>query len=91
MRALCQGGTEWAVAVETAPNGAFLTLDIAWCAVEPEKGRYDEGALDEARRALIVARRRGIEPIVVAHRGGLPDWQIERDGWLDPDALAGFG
>lgn len=91
MRVLADGGTDWAGAVETAAAGSWLTLDIPWCVVEPEKGRYDDAVLDAARRALISARKRGVDPIVVVHRGGLPDWQIERDGWLDPDALAGFG
>ncbi len=91
MRIVSEGGTDWAPAVEAATPGTWLTLDASWCALEPEKGRYDDAVLDSSRRALITARKRGVDPIVVVHRGGLPDWQIERDGWLDPDALAGFG
>jgi len=91
MRPLIRGGARWDEAVDAAPAGAYLALDVTWAAVEPEKGRYDDATLDELRRALIAARKRKVDPMVIVHRGGLPAWQIEREGWLDADALAGFG
>lgn len=91
IRPLIRGGARWDDAVEAAPAGAYLALDVTWAAVEPEKGRYDDATLDALRRALIAARKRKVDPVVIVHRGGLPGWQIERDGWLDGDALAGFG
>lgn len=81
---------DWAEAVEIAPPG-WLLLRASWAAVEPERGRYDDGVVERMRRALPIARRRGVEPVVVLQDGGLPDWVIARDGWLDPDVNAGWG
>lgn len=71
--------------------GDTLILRAAWAMLEPERGRYDDDAFATVRRAVIAARRAGLEPLVVAHDGALPDWQIARGGWLDRDALAGWG
>jgi hypothetical protein len=64
---------------------------VSWARVEPRRGAYDEGELAAVRRSLGAAWREGAEPVVVAHSGALPDWQIARDGWMDPDALAAWG
>ena len=84
------GTGSWREAVEAAPPG-WLILHAAWARVEPERGRYDDGELERGRAALIAARKRGVEPVVCAHAGALPDWQIAREGWVDPDVAAGWG
>jgi hypothetical protein len=84
------GEGEWAGAVEAARPG-WLVLFASWAKVEPTRGRYDEDEVLRCRRVLVRARRQGIEPVVVLHAGALPDWQIAREGWLDPDGLAAWG
>ncbi len=91
MRRVDLGGADWAAAVASADPSAWLVLHASWAAVEPERGQYAEPVLEAGRKALIAARRRGVDVLLVTHAGGLPDWQIARDGWLDSDALAGFG
>lgn len=91
IRAIAQGREDWVESAERADPAEWLVLRAAWCAVEPQKGSYDDGVIDADRRALITARKRGVDVILVVHSGGLPDWQIAREGWLDADALAGFG
>ncbi len=71
--------------------GEPLVLFASWARGEPERGRYDDVELAAWRRAAVAARRQGAPVWVVAHAGALPDWQIARDGWLDPDALANWG
>ncbi|MFZ5475862.1 MAG: hypothetical protein ACOZNI_03730 [Myxococcota bacterium] len=66
-------------------------MRVSWARVEPARGEYDDAALAEARDALRLVRKAGGEPVVVLHDGALPDWQIARGGWLDPDALAAWG
>lgn len=79
---------EWAGrAAEKGP----LLLSASWARMEPSRGDYDGELLGRCRRALREARAGGAEPIVIAHSGALPDWQIARGGWLDPDALAAWG
>lgn len=91
MRALVHAHGDWAAATAEADPAAWLVLHASWSAVEPRKGSYDLACVEADRRALITARKRGVDVIVVTHAGALPDWQIARDGWMDADALAGFG
>ncbi|MDP2313523.1 MAG: hypothetical protein Q8P41_11505 [Pseudomonadota bacterium] len=80
----------WDQGAEEAAPGT-LVLFSSWALGEPERGRYDDGVLVGWRRAVIAAKKRGADVWVVAHAGALPDWQIAREGWLDPDALANWG
>lgn len=84
------GEGAWLDAVERAEAG-WLLLPASWARVEPERGRYDDAELAACRRAVLDARKKGLEPVVVAHAGALPDWAIGRGGWLAPDALATWG
>lgn len=68
-----------------------LVVFASWARGEPERGRYDDAELGAWRKAAVGARRRGVPVWVVVHAGALPDWQIAREGWLDPDALANWG
>lgn len=81
---------EWAEGVERTESG-WLVLHASWARVEPERGRYDDAEVAAGRKALAAGRRKGLELVVVLHSGALPDWQIARDGWLDPDALSAWG
>ena len=69
----------------------LVLLPASWALVEPERGRYDDAELDRCRKAVSSARKAGLEPMIVAHQGALPDWQLAREGWMDPDAGAGWG
>jgi beta-glucosidase len=81
---------DWEGAAANAGPGPVV-FSAAWARVEPERGRYDDAELAGYRRAVIAARRRGQDPVVVVHAGALPDWAIAREGWLDADALAFWG
>ncbi len=81
--------TRWAEVVER--GSGHVALGASWAAVEPERGAYDDGVLGAMRTACRAARRRGVEPVVVLHDGGLPDWIIRRGGWLDPEVQSGWG
>lgn len=84
------GGADWGAAAEGAAPGALL-LTARWSEAEPERGRFDADLRERWRAAVVTARRRGVEPLICLHDGALPIWQIERGGWLDPDALAAWG
>lgn len=75
----------------TGANSGWNVLNAAWARVEPDRGRYDAAELERARGVLRDVRKRGGEPVVVVHAGALPDWQIARGGWADPDVLALWG
>lgn len=82
---------DWAEGAARAEPGHPLFLTASWARGEPERGRYADAELAAWRKAAVSARKRGVPVWVVVHAGALPDWQIAREGWLDPDALANWG
>lgn len=67
-----------------------LRFSVEWSRVEPDEGRFDEGAL--ARYAAWAERLRGLglEPVVCLLHGTLPAWLAARGGLARPDAVALF-
>lgn len=84
------GTGSWAEAVAKAGPG-WLVLRASWAEIEAVRGEYDSAVVERGRAALLAARKRGIEPVISVHSGALPDWQLAREGWLDPDVGAAWG
>lgn len=51
-----------------------LRLGLEWSRIEPEEGRWDDGALARYRTMLQALRGRGIEPLVTLHHFTNPLW-----------------
>jgi hypothetical protein len=73
------------------PEEQAVVLSLSWAGIEPERGLFNPNLLQELDQSLTLARRRKIEPILCLHSGGLPDWQLAKGGWLDPDVGAAWG
>jgi beta-glucosidase len=56
-----------------------LRLSVEWSRIEPQEGRWDEGALARYHAMLSGLRARGIEPLVTLHHFTNPLW-LERMG-----------
>jgi beta-glucosidase len=56
-------------------------FSIEWSRIEPEPGRYDEGAIEHYRRVLVACRTRGIAPMVTLHHFTNPRWFAALGGW----------
>src|SRR5437763_1399982 len=65
-------------------------MSVEWARIEPEPGRFDQGALDTYRRMLVAMRRAGIEPLVTLHHFTNPAWLADRAGWSNPDVVQRF-
>ncbi len=65
-------------------------FSIEWSRIEPEPGRYDEGALDHYRRVLLACRARGITPMVTLHHFTNPRWFAALGGWETNRNIAHF-
>jgi len=63
-------------------------LSIEWSRIEPDEGRIAQAALDQYRRILESAQRRGITPWVNLHHFALPRWFAARGGLREPRNLA---
>jgi hypothetical protein len=85
------GRGAWGPAVEACPEGSALLLFLSWTRIEPRRGDFSAPELAEAAAALSLARKRGIEPVICLHAKTMPDWQIARGGWMDPDVGAMWG
>jgi beta-glucosidase len=59
-------------------------LSVEWSRVEPERGRFDENALDRYRAICDAAREAGVEPWVNLFHFTHPSWFARRGGFLEP-------
>ena len=65
-------------------------LSVEWSRVEPERGRFDERALDRYRAICDAARAAGVTPWVNLFHFTHPVWFAERGGFLEPANHADF-
>ena len=66
-------------------------FSIEWARVEPQPGRYNEGALRRYAAMCRKLRQAGIEPVVTLWHFGFPAWLTDpkdssRTNWLNPIA-----
>ncbi|MBO0701759.1 MAG: glycoside hydrolase family 1 protein [Candidatus Dormibacteraeota bacterium] len=62
-------------------------LSIEWSKVEPEPGRFDEGAIEHYRDVLRELRRLGMTPVVTLLHFTTPLWFEDRGGWAGSGAV----
>ncbi len=67
-----------------------LRLSVAWERVEPQPGRYDEGALQRYAEMLDALRARSLEPFVTLYHFTHPLWLEEAGGWANPETVERF-
>lgn len=65
-------------------------LSTEWSRVEPERGRFDEAALDRYRAICDAAVAAGVTPWVNLFHFTHPTWFVERGGFLDVRNHADF-
>lgn len=65
-------------------------LSVEWSRVEPERGRFDEVALDRYRAICDAAVAAGVTPWVNLFHFTHPVWFAERGGFLEPANHADF-
>jgi beta-glucosidase len=65
-------------------------LSVEWSRVEPERGRFDETALDRYRAICDAAVAAGVTPWVNCFHFTHPRWFAERGGFLEPANHADF-
>ena len=65
-------------------------LSLEWSRLEPEPGRWDDGAFERYAEMLRCARQVGLEPLVTLNHFTLPRWLARRGSWLAADAAQRF-
>ena len=61
-------------------------FSIEWARVEPEEGKFDEGAIEHYRKVLMALKERGLEPFVTLWHFTLPLWFSRMGGFENKKA-----
>jgi beta-glucosidase len=69
--------------------GAFR-ISLEWARIEPERGRYDEKALEGYRTRLLAMRAMGMRPVVTLHHFTHPTWFHTQTPWHTPQSVTAF-
>jgi len=62
-------------------------FSLEWSRIEPEEGKWDEGALEHYRKVLVSLRERGLEPMVTLHHFTNPSWLSKYGFWDSPEIV----
>jgi beta-glucosidase/6-phospho-beta-glucosidase/beta-galactosidase len=54
-------------------------LSLEWSRIEPQEGKWDDGAIARYRQMLAGLRERGLEPMVTLHHFTNPLWLVEAE------------
>lgn len=65
-------------------------LSLEWSRIEPEKGRFDQDALDRYRAILTHMHNVGIEPMVTLHHFSNPLWLVAEGDFNNGDVATLF-
>ena len=65
-------------------------LGLEWARIEPERGRYDEAAVEWYRGLLAYMKGRGIAPLLTLHHFTNPMWFEDSGGFAEPANIPVF-
>lgn len=65
-------------------------FSIEWARVEPEKGKFNQEALDHYRKLILDLKANNIEPIVTLHHFTTPGWAMDKGGWTNREIAGDF-
>lgn len=57
-------------------------FSLEWSRIEPEQGKFNQGALNHYKEVIKTLRSLGITPIVTINHFTLPLWFYEKGGWI---------
>ncbi len=91
----CDSWNRWSEDIELLQQMGLnaYRLSIEWARVEPERGYFDQTALDTYRRQLEGLKKAGVEPMLTLYHFTSPRWLADQGGWGNPDVvprLAGY-
>jgi beta-glucosidase len=71
-------------------GASAFRISLEWSRIEPERGRFDEGALESYRTRLLAMRAAGLRPVVTLHHFTHPSWFHQQTPWHTPESVAAF-
>lgn len=74
----------------TQLNQDTYRMSLEWSRIEPQRGRFDEQALEHYRKEITMLNEKGIRPLVTLHHFSNPIWFEDMGGWANKDAVMWF-
>jgi beta-glucosidase len=53
-----------------------IRISIEWARIEPERGQWDQGAIDHYKEMITAMIERGLKLVVSLHHATLPLWVL---------------
>ena len=66
-------------------------FSLEWSRLEPEKGKFNQAAVDHYSQVIDSLRKKGLEPFVTISHFSLPVWFSQSGGWENKEAVFLFG
>ena len=63
---------------------------IEWARVQPEEGKFEEGAFKHYQEVIEYCIEKGVVPIVTLHHFSTPAWVIKKGGWKSETTVIDF-
>jgi len=79
------------IALMRSLNIKAFRFSIEWARIEPERGKFDQQAIEHYAEVLGVLKESGIEPFVTLWHRTNPLWIAEIGGWANPEIVRHFG
>ncbi|MBK7090175.1 MAG: family 1 glycosylhydrolase [bacterium] len=65
-------------------------FSVEWARIEPERGKFDQSALDQYVRMVDRLLELGIQPMLTLHHFTHPTWFHEATPWHSPESVEAF-
>ena len=66
-------------------------LSLEWARIEPEKGKFNQEAINHYGQVIEALNNRGLQPFVTINHFSLPLWFSQLGGWENRDSVFLFG
>jgi len=73
-----------------AVGSTAFRLSLEWARIEPQRGRFDEAAIDQYRQRLVRMKALGLRPVITLHHFTHPAWFHRETPWHLPQSVAAF-
>jgi len=71
-------------------NNNAHRFSIEWARIEPEQGKFDKKEIEHYKKVIDSLKKRGLEPFVTLYHWTLPNWFVEKGGWLNKESVKYF-
>jgi beta-glucosidase len=65
-------------------------FSVEWSRIEPERGKFDNMAIEHYAQMIDALRKRGMEPLITLHHFTEPLWIDRIGGWTNPETVRRF-